>query len=284
MSPQVSIVTPSYNMLEYLKRCHASVLDQAGVVAEHIVVDGLSQDGSVDWLQGQSTLTAICKEDRGMYDAINTGLAASKADILSYLNCDEQFLPGALEAVVHFFDFHPEIDIVFGDALLINPAGDLLAYRKGYTPRAIYVAASHLYLLSCTMFFRRKVVESGILFNSHLSDIADQEFVFSALRKGFKARHLRRYLSAFTFTGKNKSTSENARREAREFRQRAPRWITLTAPALNGIRLLEKFVSGAYSQPFPFIYEIYAGDDLRARRSICAENGTFRWPKSAGSQ
>ena len=48
-----SIVTPSFNMLGYLKRCSASVADQRGASHEHIVVDAGSTDGTAPWLAGQ---------------------------------------------------------------------------------------------------------------------------------------------------------------------------------------------------------------------------------------
>src|SRR4051794_30732105 len=153
MVPDFSVVTPSFNMLNYLRRCHASVADQ-GAKVEHIIVDALSADGTADWLAEQKDATAIVEGDRGMYDAVNKGLRRSRGGIVSYLNCDEQYLPNALRTVREYFSAHPAIDVVFGDALLIKPDGSLLAYRKGYPPRWPYIVASHLYVLSCTMFMR----------------------------------------------------------------------------------------------------------------------------------
>ncbi len=90
---KVSVVTPSYNMLDYLKRCHKSVADQRGVDVEHIVVDGLSTDGTKEFLESQASIHAIIERDQGMYDAVNKGLLTARGEIMSYLNCDEQYLP-----------------------------------------------------------------------------------------------------------------------------------------------------------------------------------------------
>ena len=98
-----SIITPSFRNSEWLKLCVASVADQSGVKFEHIVQDACSDDGTQHWLPGDSRVKAYIEKDGGMYDAVNRGYRRATGDILSYLNCDEQYLPGALAAVKSFF-------------------------------------------------------------------------------------------------------------------------------------------------------------------------------------
>ena len=142
-----SIVTPSYNMLPYLKLCHGSVMDQRGADVEHIVIDGGSTDGTVEWLQQQRDLIYVIEADEGMYDAINKGICLASADLVAYLNCDEQYLPGALSLVSECFRAQPEADVVYGDTIVIDQSGEFIAYRKAYTPRRSYIQASYLYIL-----------------------------------------------------------------------------------------------------------------------------------------
>jgi len=214
-APDFSIVTPSLDMLGYLQRCRRSVADQQGVSLEHIVMDGGSHDGTAKWLREETSashlpdterqLVAHSEKDEGMYDAVNKGFRRARGRILAYLNCDEQYLPGTLEAVRETFDRNPQIDFVFGDALLIRPDGTLIACRKAYPLRWHYVLTSHLYALSCTMFFRDRVILDGQLFDCSLRDVADAAFVVKLLRSGYRGFHLRRYLAAFTLTGSNRS-------------------------------------------------------------------------------
>src|SRR5688572_31350980 len=96
-----SIITPSFRNSEWLKLCVASVADQ-GVEHEHIVQDGGSDDGTLDWLRIDPRVQAHVEKDAGMYDAINRGLNRATGDIIAHLNCDEQYLPGALPAVEKF--------------------------------------------------------------------------------------------------------------------------------------------------------------------------------------
>src|SRR4030081_3893628 len=107
---RISIVTPSYRNSESLKLFVASVADQEGVEVEHIVQDAGSDDGTLDWLVSDTRVRAHVEKDQGMYDAINRGLRKATGEILAYLNCDEQYLPGALKGVAGFFDAHPDVD------------------------------------------------------------------------------------------------------------------------------------------------------------------------------
>lgn len=273
----LSIITPSYNMLGYLKRCCASVADQKDVSFEHIVVDALSNDGSAEWLNQNKKVTSVIEKDRGMYDAVNKGLLLAKGEVISYLNCDEQYLPGTLSFVQDYFERHPDVDIVFGDALLIKPDGSLISYRKGYQPRWFYVLASHLYVLSCTMFVRRKIISHGFSFDDRLRDVGDADFVVRLLRHGYRATHAKRYLAAFTMTGNNMSAGENARSEMLQHAMTAPLWVRYLRHPVNAARLVEKAISGAYWQAMPLEYSVYGVDSTSERKAFNASEASFRW-------
>src|SRR6185503_18578473 len=104
-----SIVTPSYNGGRWLSLCIASVADQ-DVPHEHIVQDACSEDGTEGWLRRDGRVKAYIEKDSGMYDAVNRGLRRARGDILGYLNCDEQYLPGALAVVRSVFENHADLD------------------------------------------------------------------------------------------------------------------------------------------------------------------------------
>lgn len=272
-----SIITPSYNMLDYLKRCAASVKDQEGVDFEHIVIDGGSVDGTVEWLGRNSRVKGISEKDNGMYDAINKGLRMAGGDIVAYLNCDEQYLPGTLAYVKEFFAKHPEVDIIFGDTLLIMPDGKLIAFRKGYKPRWVYIASAHLYLQSCSMFFRRRIIDDGFFFDTRFRVIGDEEFVVRLLRGGYRACHVGRFLAAFTMTGKNLSEDERAVEEKKMAADEFPGYIRRFKWVINGVRFAEKFLSGAYFLATPLKYEIYNMENETRRKSFVVNKASFRW-------
>src|ERR1700691_3683077 len=129
-----SIITPSFRNSNWLKLCVASVADQEGVSFEHIVQDSCSDDGTQDWLPQDRRVKAFIEKDTGMYDAVNRGFRRAQGEILAYLNCDEQYLPGALKAVHDFFQMHPDIDAVLPDTVIVNPGGGYICHRYSLVP------------------------------------------------------------------------------------------------------------------------------------------------------
>jgi glycosyltransferase involved in cell wall biosynthesis len=270
-----TILTPSFNNLPYLPRCCASVADQAGVEVEHLVVDGASTDGTPAWLRARHQ-PFLSEPDHGMYDALNKGLDRARGAFVGWLNSDEQYLPGTLTAVADAFARHPGVDIVFGDALLVRPDGTLAAYRKAHPLRAAWLAASHLYALSCTLFFRRRILEAGFRFDATYRMVSDLDFVLRILRAGHRSLHLPRYLAAFTLTGKNLTLDPGMAAERARLNDRQPAWTRATRPLLNGARLLNKIRHGGYRQPSPLTYQLYV-DPTQPRQTFTAEHPSFRW-------
>ena len=272
-----SIITPNYNSLEFLPRCCASIEDQEHVEFEHIIVDGCSTDGSVEWINEQSRLVKIIEPDEGMYDAINKGVKKSTGKFISYLNSDEQYLPGTLQFVKEYFEKHPQVDIIFGSALIINPDGLLLSYRKSYPAKWFYILSSHLYNLSCAMFLRREIFDDGHCFDPKYKAIGDADFVVRVLREGYKSVHVKRYFSLFTLSNENLGASKLANEELREFLIDAPQWIRLMKIPLNILRLFEKFFHGAYWQRKIIQYWIFTQDTSK-RKLFESRNLSFKWP------
>jgi glycosyltransferase involved in cell wall biosynthesis len=184
------------------------VADQQGVEVEHLVQDSCSGDGTQEWLPTDARVRAFIEKDCGMYDAINRGLRRATGDILAYLNCDEQYLPGALARVGKFFAENPGIDALFGDALLVNAHGQALSYRRIVRPSALHTRLDHLGTLSCAMFFRRSVLTSEEPFPTAYRVIGDALFVWSILQAGHRTAALGEPLSIFTFTGENLGQTE----------------------------------------------------------------------------
>ena len=306
------IVTPSFNQVDWLKLCIASVADQVtasppcsdtanlssqngSLVVHHHVQDGASIDGTKDLLCEYASEIEKRKQskgldnyhfsfesspDCGMYDAINKGwgYADDTADVVAYLNCDEQYLPNTLRIISDYFALHARVDMVFGDALLIRPDGTLVTFRKGYVPRWQYIATSHLYVFSCTMFLRKRIIDAERLFNSELKAIADGEFVIRILQKGYQLNHIRRFLSTFTMTGTNLSASEKAVSEAHIATKTAPWYFRWLGPLFNISRLIEKALSGAYFAKMPITYSIFTDANVLDRKGFLAEKASFRWP------
>lgn len=272
-----SVSTPSFRSSQWLKLCIASVADQANVQAEHIVQDSVSDDGTLDWLPADRRVRAFIEKDRGMYDAVNRGWKRSTGSILSYLNADEQYLPGALETVGAFFESHPQVDLVFGNVVMIGVDGSYLFHRKMLPPLLYHTQVCHLETLTCAMFVRREAVEKhDLYFDPGFRDVGDGDWVIRALKLGLKTAVIPRFLSAFTMTGENMSARPNARKESASLAAAAPAWVRRSALLWKLVHRFRKFANGIYQQE-PFSYSIYTMKSPNARVAFSADKPTFRW-------
>jgi glycosyltransferase involved in cell wall biosynthesis len=127
-TPLVSIITPSFNQARYLESTIHSVLDQDYPNLEYIIVDGGSNDGSVEIIHKYSDRLAwwVSEKDRGQTDAINKGLARAKGEILAWLNSDDTYQPHAISEAVGFLLNRPELGLVYGDAHFIDENGRVI--------------------------------------------------------------------------------------------------------------------------------------------------------------
>src|SRR5262245_17911524 len=129
--PLISIVTPSFNQAAFLEETLRSVTAQEYPRVEHIVIDGGSTDGSVDILRRHAAgLRAwVSEKDRGQSHAINKGFAIASGDVLTWLNSDDTLLPGALRAVGETFARRADVDLVYGDFVYTDAAGEPMRRR-----------------------------------------------------------------------------------------------------------------------------------------------------------
>ncbi|TAN38941.1 MAG: glycosyltransferase [Verrucomicrobia bacterium] len=274
---KISVITPSYKQATWLRRALASVADQTGAEVEHIIQDACSGTEVVDVCQSYPHVRLFQERDGGMYDAINKGWSRASGDILCWLNCDEQYLPGALAKVAQVFETNPDMDIIFGDVLLIRPDGLLIAYRKSMPLRWPYVLAAHLYVPSCAMFFRRRFFDEGFRFDPQWRAAGDADLVVRLLRAGYCSHHMRAYLACFTQTGANLGATVRATQERRQLLAHAPRWVWLGRPVLHSLRWLEKGLQGCYRQRTPIEYDVLTDDTSNQRQHIVVGHASFRW-------
>lgn len=285
---QFSVVTPSFGQLDWLELCIASVADQTGVAfVQHIVCDG-GTNGVEEFRQRmlerfpetpRYRLEFLIGPDAGMYDAINKGLHRAEGESCSYLNSDEQLLPGALMAVQNYFSSHADAEVVFGDTIIVGPDGEPLCYWRPYVPTLKHLAGATLNTLSCSTFFRRNLVEAGHLFEPQWKVVGDLRWIRGLLEKGRNMACLPVPLAAFTFLGDNLGASEKAREEFEMSRESSGGPMRLFRRGWHGVR---KVFSGAYVRR-KVTYDLFALSDPSRRRRFTCESLGWTWPGLAKS-
>src|SRR5215469_4305509 len=125
--PLVSIVTPCLNAARFIEETIQSVLAQDYPAIEYIVMDGGSNDGTLDILKRyQGRLRWLSAKDKGQADAVNRGFALTQGEIFAFLNADDTYLPGAVALAVEGFARKPEPAVVYGDAWYVDETGKRL--------------------------------------------------------------------------------------------------------------------------------------------------------------
>jgi glycosyltransferase involved in cell wall biosynthesis len=126
--PLVSIVTPSFNQAPFLEATIRSVIAQSYLNIEYIVMDGGSDDGSLEIIKKYDSDISHwqSKKDDGQTDAINQGFEKAKGKYLAWLNADDVYLAHTVEEAVAYLEEHPEVGMVYGDADFINASGQVV--------------------------------------------------------------------------------------------------------------------------------------------------------------
>ena len=272
-----SIVTPSFRNSNWLKLCIASVADQSGVELEHIVQDSCSDDGTQDWLPHDPRVQAFIEKDGGMYDAVNRGYRRATGDILAYLNCDEQYLPGALAAVQDFFEKNPGVEVALAGSIITDGEGQYLCHRQLMVPNPRHVWFRFPFLTS-SVFIRRKVIqERGIFFDPRWRALGDFHWVLTLMKNKVPMAVCDHFTSIFTDTGKNFGLSPESVREIEvTATTMAPRWVRLLKPAWVVHHRLRRLAAGHFSLK-PTSYSIYTLNSPTQRVRFDVPKPTVIW-------
>ena len=124
---RISIITVAYNSAQTIRDTIESVLSQTYENIEYIVVDGCSQDGTVDIIReyesaGKGRLVYISEPDKGIYDAMNKGIRMATGDVVGTLNSDDFFTSDdVISQVVEAFEQDESLEAVYGDVHYVKP-------------------------------------------------------------------------------------------------------------------------------------------------------------------
>ena len=114
---KVSIITVAFNAADTIDATIRSVAAQTHDDFEYIVVDGCSTDGSMRIVDRFRSLITkvVCEPDRGMYDAMNKGIALATGDVIGFLNADDVYADNkVIKDVAHQFK-DPGVEACYGD-------------------------------------------------------------------------------------------------------------------------------------------------------------------------
>jgi glycosyltransferase involved in cell wall biosynthesis len=198
-----SIITPNLNYAEYLQQAIRSVESQEQQDFEHIIVDGKSTDSSHEFLNVELKLNRnliwVNDIDTGQSDALNIGISHITGDWFGWLNSDELYLENAFIKVQEYVSANPEIDVIFGDIIHVDSAGEQIDYVAQHPSSKMVIRHYGPHIQSCSMFVRRETLEmlKPDYFNTNLRLIMDWDFLLRLANSGAKFGFMKEPLGYF---------------------------------------------------------------------------------------
>lgn len=206
---KISIVTACFNAAATLPSTLESVAAQTWRDFEHVIVDGGSTDGTLDVVAAwtRHPVHLVRGPDRGIYDAMNKGIAASTGDVIGFLNADDRYADAdALRAIAEALaDDAP--DFVHGDLVFVDPAQRrVLRYWKGapfdHARFALGFLPAHP-----TLYVRRAAFEATGPFSLAYGTAGDVEWMIRLLaRPALRSVYIPRVLVEMNAGGVSNAT------------------------------------------------------------------------------
>lgn len=200
------MVTPSLDQAGFLADALASVRGQDHARIEHIVVDGGSRDATRDVLAAQGdTVRWVSEPDAGQAAAVNKGVRMGSGEFVGWLNADDLYEEGAVSAAVSFLDAHPDVALVYGDAIFVDASGRELGPCAQVRPFT-YEELLHVgdFVAQPAAFFRRSAFEAVGGLDESLHFAMDYDLWLKLARR-FPVAYLPRRLARYRWTGANKT-------------------------------------------------------------------------------
>lgn len=205
---KISIITAAFNAEKTIEKCIRSVSEQKNADFEHLLIDNVSTDRTVEIAKGiDPDLRVFSEPDRGIYDAMNKGAERASGEILAWLNADDSYLPGTLEKVSRYFESHPETDFLHGN-LCVND--------RRVTPPLGIASFGGFRIFHPATFVRRCAFEKYGPFKLDYRICADLDLFLTAGQGGAKFSYLDEILTDFALDGlstkRRKQTAADVRK------------------------------------------------------------------------
>ncbi|MBX9255257.1 glycosyltransferase [Desmonostoc muscorum CCALA 125] len=198
--PSISVITITYNRLQELKETFSNIISQTYQNLEYIVIDGGSQDGTVDFLQENSANISywISEKDAGIYDAMNKGALAATGDWIIFMNGgDKFFAEDTLAQVAEYLD--NSVDVAYGKfEYVVNDKYGYHTYQR--QPYDLSIIWREIPTCHQSIFVKREL-QVKYPFDTFLTWCADHDFMARVYVAGYQFQEIPVVISKFDGSG-----------------------------------------------------------------------------------
>jgi glycosyltransferase involved in cell wall biosynthesis len=180
----VSVIVPCYNGAAFLEEALRSALAQSYPRVEVVVVDDGSTDSSPEIAQ-RLPVRYIRQQNRGLAEARNSGIRASRGSYVVFLDADDRLKPEAIETGIRALELHPNCAMAVGDHVFISTDGSYVASSKKvapvHSPYESLLKSNFIEMISSALF-RRSVFDEVGAFDATLPVAEDYELYLRIAR------------------------------------------------------------------------------------------------------
>ncbi|WP_184544852.1 glycosyltransferase family 2 protein [Mucilaginibacter sp. FT3.2] len=218
-NPKLSVITIVYNNAQDIERTMLSVLGQTYTNIEYIIVDGLSNDGTLQVIEKYKDRVSkfISEKDNGIYDAMNKGLALATGDYVVFMNSADEFYDA--QTVTAVFAAAADADIYYGETEMITVNGESLGQRRHRAPKQ-FTWRGFKYGMSIShqaIYVRRALAEP---YDRQYQLSGDIEWIIRTAKKAKKIVNVNRYVAKYLVGGMSKKRHRQSLRERFNIMQR----------------------------------------------------------------
>lgn len=198
--PLISVITVSFNAVKTIEQTILSVINQTYPNVEYIIIDGGSTDGTLDVIKKYQDKIAywVSEPDRGIYDAMNKGIAKAKGDIIGIINADDWYELDAIESVVNHLNKSKDNSIYYGR--LNMRQGNKILYASD-VPQKLNGLKKGMVISHPTVFVSKNIYQKEGGFSTDYKIASDWDFILRMYLKGYVFIPIDRVIANFNIGG-----------------------------------------------------------------------------------
>lgn len=208
-----SIVIPNFNQSHFLPFALESLRHQS-VPFNLAIMDGGSTDKFQEATEPYSDIITFLRSapDAGQAAAIKEGKDLIPGDIVAWLNADDYYFPGALDKVAACLERHPDVDVVYGDAVHVTEEGFFLSYFPAIQEFHAQELTRSCFICQPACFVRRSAYQKAGGLDPNLHYTMDWDLWCRLSQSGAKFHYLRDVLAAVRYYPGTKTLSGDRNR------------------------------------------------------------------------